>query len=112
MLALLGVVAFWAVGAVDGIGFMHDAHSPLALLTGLYVMLAVVSVSIIIATLALTNLVSRSLIPLIVSSRSDRILHFLRQSDADQGSGRAWTLWRSRYGVQTYGSFFSKLDSD
>ncbi|MEG9247821.1 hypothetical protein V6S67_06975 [Arthrobacter sp. Soc17.1.1.1] len=59
IVALAGVALFWVVGAVGGIGFLHDASSPMAMLTGLYVMLAAVAVSIIIATLALTDLTRR-----------------------------------------------------
>lgn len=59
MAALLGVAVFWTVGAVGGIDFLAEASSPMAMLTGLYVMLVAVAVSIIIATLALNDLVSR-----------------------------------------------------
>ncbi len=59
MIALLGVAAFWIVGPVGGLGFLSDASSPMAMLTGLYVGLAAVAVSIIIATLALNDLVNR-----------------------------------------------------
>lgn len=54
--ALLGVIVFWSVGAVGGIGYLHNASSPMAMLTGLYGMLAAVAVSIIIATLAVMDL--------------------------------------------------------
>ncbi|MHA7190758.1 hypothetical protein ACX80N_10750 [Arthrobacter sp. MDT2-16] len=57
--ALVGVALFWVVGAVGGIGFLRDASSPMAMLAGLYVMLAAVAVSIIIAILALTDLTRR-----------------------------------------------------
>ncbi len=59
LVALLGVALFWVVGAVGGIGFLRDASSPMTMLTGLYVMLAAVAVSIIISTLALTDLTRR-----------------------------------------------------
>lgn len=59
MIALLGVAVFWVVGLVGGIGYLADASSPMAMLTGLYLMLAAVAVSIIIAILAFNDLVSR-----------------------------------------------------
>lgn len=59
MVVLLAVTVFWVVGAVGGIGFLAKASSPIAMLIGLYVMLAGVAVSIIVATLALNDLVSR-----------------------------------------------------
>lgn len=59
MAALLAVVAFWIAGAVGGVGSLAEASSPLMMLTGLYVGLAAVAVSIIVATLALNDLVSR-----------------------------------------------------
>ena len=58
--ALLAVAVLWAVGVVNGIGFLVDASSPMMMLIGLYVMLAGVAVSIIVATLALNDLLSRS----------------------------------------------------
>lgn len=57
--ALLAVVALWVVGAIGGIGFLAEANSPMAMLVGLYGGLAVVAVSIIIATLAINDLVRR-----------------------------------------------------
>jgi hypothetical protein len=57
--ALLAVVTFWVVAAVGGVGFLAEASSPMAMLTGLYVGLAAVAVSIIAATLALNHLVGR-----------------------------------------------------
>ncbi|MCU1632969.1 MAG: hypothetical protein JWM61_1621 [Micrococcaceae bacterium] len=57
--ALLGVAVFWVVGAVGGIGYLHNANSPMAILTGLYVMLAAVAVSIIITILAVMDLTRR-----------------------------------------------------
>jgi hypothetical protein len=59
MAVLLAVAVFWVVGAVGGISFLAEASSPMTMLVGLYVMLAGVAVSIIIATLALNDLVSR-----------------------------------------------------
>lgn len=59
MIALLGVAAFWLVGVVGGIGYLADARSSMAMLTGLYVMLAAVAVSVIIAILALNDLLKR-----------------------------------------------------
>jgi hypothetical protein len=57
--ALLAVAVLWVVGVVNGIGFLVDAGSPMVMLTGLYVMLAGVAVSIIVTTLALNDLLSR-----------------------------------------------------
>lgn len=57
--ALLVVAVLWVVGAVGGIGFLNDASSPMEMLTGLYVGLAVVAVSVIVATLALNDLLRR-----------------------------------------------------
>ncbi|MBG6218232.1 heme/copper-type cytochrome/quinol oxidase subunit 2 [Arthrobacter sp. CAN_A6] len=55
--ALTAVIVFWIVGAAGGIGFLHDAESAMAMLTGLHLMLAVVAVSIIVTVLALMDLV-------------------------------------------------------
>ncbi|MBG6218913.1 putative membrane protein [Arthrobacter sp. CAN_A6] len=54
--ALIAVVVFWIVGAAGGIGFLHDAESAMAMLAGLYLMLAVVAASIIVTVLALMDL--------------------------------------------------------
>ncbi|WDF35155.1 hypothetical protein PTW37_17310 (plasmid) [Arthrobacter agilis] len=59
LIALTAVAMFWVVGAIGGIRFLSDASSPMAMLTGLYIGLAAVAVSIIIATLALNDLVRR-----------------------------------------------------
>ncbi|WP_147394446.1 hypothetical protein [Arthrobacter cheniae] len=59
MVVLLAVTVFWIVGAVGGIGYLAEASSPMSMLVGLYVMLAGVAVSIIVATLAVNDLVSR-----------------------------------------------------
>ena len=59
IIAVLAVVVFWVVGAIGGAGFLAGASSPMAMLTGLYVGLAAVAVSIIIATLALNDLARR-----------------------------------------------------
>ncbi|MHA7146294.1 hypothetical protein ACX80U_16415 [Arthrobacter sp. TmT3-37] len=59
MAVLLSVAGFWVVGAVGGIGFLSEASSPMAMLTGLYIGLAATALSIIVATLALTDLASR-----------------------------------------------------
>ncbi len=58
--ALLVVVVFWIVAAAGGLGLLHDASSPMAMLTGLYLMLALVAVSIIVAVLAATDLLRRA----------------------------------------------------
>lgn len=57
--ALLALAALWVVGAINGIGFLAEASSPMMMLTGLCVGLAVVAVSIIIATLAINDLIRR-----------------------------------------------------
>lgn len=59
MVALLALAVLWVVGAVGGIRFLTEASSPLVMLIGLYVMLAGVAVSVIVATLALNDLLSR-----------------------------------------------------
>ena len=59
LLALLMVAAFWFVGAIGGISYLSGASSPMAMLTGLYVGLAAVAVSIIIVTLAVSDLTRR-----------------------------------------------------
>lgn len=59
IIALVVVAVFWVVVAVGGIGLLSEASSPMATLIGLYVGLAAVAVSIIIATLALNDLVRR-----------------------------------------------------
>ncbi len=59
VVALLGVAVFWIVGAVSGIGYLRDVSSPMAMLTGLYLMLAAVAASIVVAVLALTDLARR-----------------------------------------------------
>ncbi|WP_459310597.1 hypothetical protein [Arthrobacter sp. MDT2-2] len=56
---MLAVVVLWVVGVVGGIGFLADASSPMVMLIGLYIMLAGVAVSIIVATLAVNDLLSR-----------------------------------------------------
>jgi hypothetical protein len=59
IIALLAVAVLWAAGAISGISYLAEESSPLAMLTGLYVGLAAVAVSIIITTLALNNLAGR-----------------------------------------------------
>lgn len=59
IIAVLAVVAFWVIGTIGGAGFLAGASSPMSMLTGLYVGLAAVAVSIIIATLALNDLARR-----------------------------------------------------
>ncbi|WDF35106.1 hypothetical protein PTW37_16520 (plasmid) [Arthrobacter agilis] len=58
-IAVLAVAAFWVVGAINGVEFLAEADSPMVMLTGLYIGLAAVAVSVIIATLALTDLARR-----------------------------------------------------
>ncbi|WP_394251989.1 hypothetical protein [Arthrobacter pityocampae] len=57
--AVIAVALFWVTGAVGGIRYLADASTPMAMLTGLYLGLAAVAVSIIIATLALNDLARR-----------------------------------------------------
>lgn len=59
IMALLAVAGLWVAATVGGVGFLTEARTPLGMLTGLYVGLAFVAVSIIITTLALIDLVSR-----------------------------------------------------
>ncbi|WDF34622.1 hypothetical protein PTW37_06925 [Arthrobacter agilis] len=59
IIALALVAAFWVVGAIGGIGFLAEATSPMTMLVGLYIGLAAVSVSIIVAILALNDLAGR-----------------------------------------------------
>jgi hypothetical protein len=59
IIAVVAVAAFWVVGAIGGIGFLAEASSPMTMLTGLYIGLAAVAVSIIVATLALNDLARR-----------------------------------------------------
>lgn len=59
LVAVAAVAAFWVVGAIGGMAFLADASSPMTMLTGLYIGLAAVAVSIIIATLALNDLARR-----------------------------------------------------
>ena len=59
LLALVAVAVFWFVGTIGGIGYLAGASSPMAMLTGLYVGLAAVAVSIIIVILAVTDLTRR-----------------------------------------------------
>lgn len=56
---LLAVAVLWVAAATGAMGFLAEASSPMAMLTGLYVGLAVVAVSIIMTTLALNDLVRR-----------------------------------------------------
>ncbi|MHA7181321.1 hypothetical protein ACX80J_14545 [Arthrobacter sp. MDB2-24] len=56
---LIAVAVVWVVGVVSGIGFLADASSPMVMLVGLYLMLAGVAVSIIVATLALKDVLTR-----------------------------------------------------
>lgn len=58
--ALLAVAVFWVAGGVGALDLLHDASSPMAMLTGLYLMLALVAVSIIITVLAAMDLTRRA----------------------------------------------------
>ncbi|WP_434995236.1 hypothetical protein [Arthrobacter sp. Ld5] len=59
IIAVIAVTVFWAVGGIGEIRYLADASSFMALLTGLYIVLAAMAVSIIITTLALTDLAGR-----------------------------------------------------
>ncbi|WP_146067360.1 hypothetical protein [Arthrobacter sp. SX1312] len=59
IIAVVAVAMFWVAGAIGGIGILTDARSPMAMLTGPYIGLAAVAVSIIIATLALNDIARR-----------------------------------------------------
>jgi hypothetical protein len=59
MAVLLGVVLLWALGAVGGLAYLSHVSSLMVMLTGLYVGLAAVVVSIAVATLAANDLVVR-----------------------------------------------------
>lgn len=59
-MALLAVASFWVAGGVGALDLLGEARSPMAMLTGLYLMLALVAVSIIITVLALTDLTRRA----------------------------------------------------
>ncbi|PPB49891.1 hypothetical protein C4K88_04155 [Arthrobacter pityocampae] len=55
----IAVALFWAGGGIGWIRHLAGAESFMALLTGLYIALATVAVSVILATLALTDLAGR-----------------------------------------------------
>ncbi|MDQ0734655.1 hypothetical protein [Arthrobacter agilis] len=59
MVALLAGAALWVVGVVGGLGYLSQASSPMAMLTGLSIGLAAVAASIIVAILALIDLAGR-----------------------------------------------------
>ena len=54
--ALAGVGLFWAVGLLGGLRILHAAASPMTILVLLYVMLAIVALSLVIAAAALAEL--------------------------------------------------------
>jgi uncharacterized membrane protein len=56
LVALLAVAVFWVVGLIDGIRYLDNSSSPIAMLGGFYVMLAAVALSLIITTAALSQL--------------------------------------------------------
>lgn len=58
LLALTGVAAFWVVGTIGGLQYLTGARSLMVMLTGLYLALAAVAVTIIIVTLALNHLMN------------------------------------------------------
>ncbi|MUK02513.1 hypothetical protein GM708_11620 [Vibrio cholerae] len=54
--ALAGVGIFWAAGLFGGLRILHSASSPMTTLVLLYVMLAVVALSLVIAAAAIAEL--------------------------------------------------------
>ncbi|OUM45611.1 hypothetical protein [Arthrobacter sedimenti] len=54
--ALAGVGIFWAVGLLGGLRILHTAASPMTILVLLYVMLAIVALSLVIAAAAVAEL--------------------------------------------------------
>ncbi|BBE21673.1 hypothetical protein MN0502_05560 [Arthrobacter sp. MN05-02] len=54
--ALAGVGVFWAVGLLGGLRILHTASSPMTTLVLLYVMLAVVALSLVVAAAAFAEL--------------------------------------------------------
>ncbi|WP_434992562.1 hypothetical protein [Arthrobacter sp. Ld5] len=54
--ALAGVGVFWAVGLFGGLRILHGASSPMTTLVVLYVMLAVVALSLVVAAAAVAEL--------------------------------------------------------
>ncbi|WP_026550773.1 hypothetical protein [Arthrobacter sp. Br18] len=57
---LLAVAGFWIAGGLGALDVLGEASSPMAMLAGLYLMLALVAVSIIVTVLALTDLTRRA----------------------------------------------------
>ena len=57
LVALLIIVVAWTVGAYGGLGYLQDASSPMAILGGLYLMLAGMGVSVVIAVVAVHYLI-------------------------------------------------------
>ena len=58
--ALAGVGIFWAVGLLGGLRILHSAASPITTLILLYVMLAVVALSLVIAAAAIAEIGRRT----------------------------------------------------
>ena len=54
--ALIGVGIFWAVGLFGGLRILHTASSPMTTLVLLYVMLAVVALTLVVAAAAVAEL--------------------------------------------------------
>ena len=57
LVVLLVIVVVWTVGAYGGLGYLRDASSPMAILGGLYLMLAGMGVSVVIAVVAVNYLI-------------------------------------------------------
>ncbi|MCZ2404873.1 hypothetical protein IV498_17270 [Paenarthrobacter sp. Z7-10] len=59
-LIVLGVVAvFWIVGAMGGLGFLSAGRAPLETLLWLYLVLALITLSVIAVAAAMVDLVRR-----------------------------------------------------
>lgn len=57
LVVLLVIVVVWTIGAFGGLRYLQDASSPMAILGGLYLMLAGLGVSVVIAVVAVNHLV-------------------------------------------------------
>lgn len=59
LIALLAVAAFWTTGLLGGLAILRHANSWVGMLTGLYLMLALVTCSLITGVLATNNIAHR-----------------------------------------------------
>lgn len=55
--ALLVIVVIGIVGVFGGLRYLQDTSSPTAILGGLYLMLAVIGVSVVVAVVAVNHLI-------------------------------------------------------